>query len=133
VRRSRRALSRRDYGQLSARESGRGFVRRLWRRKELRVRQPFHDLPPAGQLMGLTDNDEVLSLITAIRMAIKPSKHPARAQSAQLAVQGGQSLPPPLSTRRTQVRSWLPLLICNIALQCHEQCLYFAQRVRTKA
>jgi hypothetical protein len=26
----------------------------------------FMDLPPAGQLMGLTDNDEVLSLITAI-------------------------------------------------------------------
>jgi hypothetical protein len=86
----------------------------------------FMICPPAGQLMGLTDNDEVLSLITAILWLSNPA-------STQLGLCKGDSLPPPLSTRRTQVSSWLPLLICNIALQCHEQCLYFAQRVRTKA
>jgi hypothetical protein len=41
-----RALSRRDYDQLSALEPGLGLPRDLWRSKELRTRQPLHDLPP---------------------------------------------------------------------------------------
>jgi hypothetical protein len=40
-----RALSRRDYNQLSSLEPGLGLAHHLWRRKELRARQPLHDLP----------------------------------------------------------------------------------------
>jgi hypothetical protein len=46
LRRFCRALSRRDHDQLSALESRFGLARDLWRSKELRARQPLHDLPP---------------------------------------------------------------------------------------
>jgi hypothetical protein len=65
LRRLGRALSRRDYDQLSASEPGLGLARHLWRSKELRARQPLHDLPP---MVGWwpADDHQILSLITAI-------------------------------------------------------------------
>jgi len=41
-----RARSRRDYDQLSALKPRLGLARDLWRSKELRARQPLHDLHP---------------------------------------------------------------------------------------
>jgi len=60
LRRSCRALSRRDYDQLSALEPGPGLARPLWRSKELRARQPLHDLPrpSAFQNGPLTNSNE---------------------------------------------------------------------------
>jgi hypothetical protein len=60
-----RAISRRDYDQLRALEPGLGLARLLWRSKELRAREPLHDLPP---MVGwwLADNDQILPLMTAI-------------------------------------------------------------------
>jgi len=46
LRRHCRALSHRNYSQLSAGEPGLGFARTLWRIKELRTGQSLHDLPP---------------------------------------------------------------------------------------
>jgi len=40
------ARSRRDYDQLSALKPRLGLARDLWRSKELRTRQPLHDLHP---------------------------------------------------------------------------------------
>jgi hypothetical protein len=48
LRRLYRAISRRDYDQLRALEPGLGFARHLWRNKEPRPRQLFHDVPPVG-------------------------------------------------------------------------------------
>jgi hypothetical protein len=46
LRRLYRAISRRSYDQLGAREPCLGLARHLWRTKELRARQSLHDLPP---------------------------------------------------------------------------------------
>ena len=64
LRRLYRAISRRDYDQLRALEPGLGLARLLWRSKELRTRQLFHDLPPVG--WWLADDDQILFLIAAI-------------------------------------------------------------------
>jgi hypothetical protein len=60
-----RALSRRDYNQLSSLEPGLGLAHHLWRRKELRARQPLHDLPAVvGKWPA--DDEPILPLIAAI-------------------------------------------------------------------
>jgi len=51
-----RALSHHDYDQLGALQPGLGLARPLWRTKELRARQPLHDLPPMVA-SWLADND----------------------------------------------------------------------------
>jgi hypothetical protein len=66
LRRLCRALSHRDYDQFSAFEPRLlVFARDPWRSKELRARQPLHDLPT---MVGwwLADNDQILRLMTAI-------------------------------------------------------------------
>jgi hypothetical protein len=46
LRRLNRAISRRSYDQLSALKPVFGLALALWRIKEIRARQPLHDLPP---------------------------------------------------------------------------------------
>jgi len=47
-----RAISRRSYNQLSALKPVFVPARLLCRNKELRPRQPLHDLPPNGRLVA---------------------------------------------------------------------------------
>jgi len=48
LRRLYRTISRRSYNQLCALKPVLGVAHPLWRSKELRTRQLFHDLPPVG-------------------------------------------------------------------------------------
>jgi hypothetical protein len=57
-----RAISRRSYDELGAREPCLGLVRHLWRTKELRARQSLHDPPPKWSARGFADHDEILPL-----------------------------------------------------------------------
>src|SRR5262249_13146000 len=58
--------------QLRALEPDLGLARLLWRSKELRARQPLHDLPP---MVGwwLADHNQILPLITAVSWHAKPT------------------------------------------------------------
>ena len=64
LRRSCRARSRREYDQLSALKPRLGLARDLWRSKELRTRQPLHDLPPSR--LAASRRCPILPLIAAI-------------------------------------------------------------------
>src|SRR5262249_21279409 len=61
-----RAISRRSYDQLGALKPVVIPARPLCFGKELRPRQPLHDLPPMVGWWLLADHDEILPLITAI-------------------------------------------------------------------